>query len=290
MTSRMTSCGRRPIAPFRSRGESLLHRHIARALDAFVKRDGTLAADLAYHAALADDHETAARACVTAGERALRLFANVRGRRASPNGDCVMSSVWRTVRQSSNREVSCSSFCVLAAAGPGMRPLPPLIDTIAEATSAAESMAHQAVAATGHYLLSVLLSGSRRRAASREEYASRRRGRAHRRRHDAGAPAREYGPLPARTRNRDRPLARTDRARATASPIRSDWSCANCTGRMGCLPGGMVATGSAIASLTRALALARKDEDRWREYKCLTWLAMIEQELGRYADMQRPLR
>ena len=42
----------------------------------------------------------------------------------------------------------------------------------------------------------------------------------------------------------------------------------------------------AIASIARALALARKDEDRWREYKCLTWLAMLEQELGRYDEMQ----
>lgn len=43
---------------------------------------------------------------------------------------------------------------------------------------------------------------------------------------------------------------------------------------------------TASASIARALALARKDEDRWREYKCLTWLAMIEQELGRNDDMQ----
>ena len=42
----------------------------------------------------------------------------------------------------------------------------------------------------------------------------------------------------------------------------------------------------AMASIARALELARKDEDRWREYKCLTWLAMIEQELGRYDEMQ----
>ena len=27
-------------------------------------------------------------------------------------------------------------------------------------------------------------------------------------------------------------------------------------------------------------ALARKDEDRWREYKCLTWLAMLEAGAG----------
>ena len=42
----------------------------------------------------------------------------------------------------------------------------------------------------------------------------------------------------------------------------------------------------ASASIARALALARKDEDRWREYKCLTWLAMVAQELSRYDEMQ----
>ncbi len=39
------------------------------------------------------------------------------------------------------------------------------------------------------------------------------------------------------------------------------------------------------SSLARALDLACRDEDRWREYKCLTWLAMLERERGRYADM-----
>jgi tetratricopeptide (TPR) repeat protein len=43
---------------------------------------------------------------------------------------------------------------------------------------------------------------------------------------------------------------------------------------------------TAVASIARALELARKDEDHWREYKCLTWLAMIEQEQGRYREMQ----
>jgi hypothetical protein len=27
-------------------------------------------------------------------------------------------------------------------------------------------------------------------------------------------------------------------------------------------------------------------EDRWREYKCLTWLAMQQHELGRYSEME----
>ncbi|MBS7700296.1 MULTISPECIES: hypothetical protein [unclassified Chelatococcus] len=42
----------------------------------------------------------------------------------------------------------------------------------------------------------------------------------------------------------------------------------------------------AWSSLSRALALARRDQDRWREYKRLTGLLCFEQEMGRYADMQ----
>lgn len=41
----------------------------------------------------------------------------------------------------------------------------------------------------------------------------------------------------------------------------------------------------ATSWLERALALARRDQDRWREYKCLTWLAMLGLERGRYGEM-----
>jgi DNA-binding SARP family transcriptional activator len=54
----------------------LMHLHIARALQALGDTDETAAADLARHAALAGEADTAARACVTAGRRCLRLFAS----------------------------------------------------------------------------------------------------------------------------------------------------------------------------------------------------------------------
>ena len=133
----------------------LLHRHIARALDAASKSDTALAADLAYHAALADDDEAAARACAVAGERALRLFANVEAGSFAERG---LRHVERLADGPAKLELQISLLKVriLAAAGPGMRPLPPLIDTVAEAANAAEQLGLQAAAATGHYLLSVL--------------------------------------------------------------------------------------------------------------------------------------
>lgn len=53
----------------------LAHQHIARVLAAAPDPDAALAADLAHHAALGGDSGTAARACLAAGERCLRIFA-----------------------------------------------------------------------------------------------------------------------------------------------------------------------------------------------------------------------
>lgn len=54
----------------------LMHRRIAESLSAAAAADETLAPDLAHHAALGGDAAMAARACVEAGRRCLRLFAN----------------------------------------------------------------------------------------------------------------------------------------------------------------------------------------------------------------------
>ncbi|HSQ00550.1 MAG TPA: AAA family ATPase, partial [Candidatus Dormibacteraeota bacterium] len=54
----------------------LMHQHIVRVLQAGGEPDETTAADLAHHAALAGDAETAARACLRAAQRCLRLFAS----------------------------------------------------------------------------------------------------------------------------------------------------------------------------------------------------------------------
>ncbi len=166
-----------------------------------------------------------------------------------------------------------------------MRPLPPLIDTVAEVTNAAEKLGLQAAAATGHYLLSVLHqeAGDTRRAESSTLRAA-----------AAGRTADE-----------------TTRAHQLANTARCLLELETEIGRSRDLireAGGIVdslglelcelhwARGllhrwdgeaeMATASIARALALARKDEDRWREYKCLTWLAMLAQELGRYGEMQ----
>ena len=53
----------------------MLHRQIARVLSAVVDETPDLYGDLVHQAGLAEDHGTAARACIAAAERCLRLFA-----------------------------------------------------------------------------------------------------------------------------------------------------------------------------------------------------------------------
>ncbi len=54
----------------------LMHARVAQALADVGEPDEMAAAEIAHHAALAGEAATAARACVTAGRRCLRLFAN----------------------------------------------------------------------------------------------------------------------------------------------------------------------------------------------------------------------
>lgn len=54
----------------------LMHLRIARALEGRQDPDGTIALELAHHATVGGDPAMAARACVTAGKRCLRVFAN----------------------------------------------------------------------------------------------------------------------------------------------------------------------------------------------------------------------
>ena len=64
----------------------ILHRQIARALSAMVADDPSLYGDLVHHAGVAEDHATAVRACIAAGERCLRLFAGPQANEAAERG------------------------------------------------------------------------------------------------------------------------------------------------------------------------------------------------------------
>jgi DNA-binding SARP family transcriptional activator/tetratricopeptide (TPR) repeat protein len=262
----------------------LIHRHIARALHSAGNRDTTLGADLAYHAALAEDYEVAAQACALAGERALRLFANVEAASFADRGLRYNERLADTPAKLENR-IALLKVRILAAAGPGMRPLPPLIGALTELARAAEKADLHAAAATAHYLLSVLhqeagdtheAEGSTLRAAAAGRSADETT-----RANQLANTARCLLELETEI-GRSRELIRE--GTAIVDPLGLElcelhWA-------QGLLHRWEGDAEKAVESLARALELARKNEDRWREYKCLTWLAMLEQELGRYDEMQ----
>jgi DNA-binding SARP family transcriptional activator/tetratricopeptide (TPR) repeat protein len=261
----------------------LLHRHIARAFEEASRRDPIRAADVAYHAARADDFGLAARACVIAGERALRLFANVEAAGFAERG------LRHIERLGEDEEVeahlSLLRLRVLAAAGPGMRPLPPLASTVTRVTKSAEKFGLHAAVATGHYLLSVLHqdAGDVGKAG-----ASTLRAAAAGRATDARTHANQLA-------NTARCLleleTEIDRARRL---LRESVAIAALLGLELCelhWARGLLLrwdgdAEAAVTSLARALDLAREEQDRWREYKCLTWLALQQHELGQYSKME----
>jgi DNA-binding SARP family transcriptional activator len=262
----------------------LFHRNIARALERASARDAAVAAELAYHAALAEDSQAAAQACAAAGERALRLFANVDAASFAERGLRHVERLPDSAEKVETR-LSLLKIRILAVAGPGMRPLPPLIETVGEAAKFAEKLGLHAAAATGHYLLSVLYQEAGK--TQRAEKSTLRAAAVGRfadeitRAHQLANTARCLLELETEI-GQSRELVREGSGIADSLGLEFcelHWA-------RGLLHRWDGEGDMAMAAIGRALALARQDEDRWREYKCLIWLAMIEQELGCYAEVQ----
>src|SRR5262249_54836601 len=78
----------------------IMHRQIARALATHDDPDGGLAGDVAHHAALGGEPELAVRACISAGERCLRVFAHSEALALAQRGLPLVSSLPRQIRLS----------------------------------------------------------------------------------------------------------------------------------------------------------------------------------------------
>ena len=261
----------------------LMHAQIAQVLAERVEGEEELASDLAHHAELAGEHALAARACVLAGERSLRLFANVEATALARRGRAHLDSL---ADDALRRELLIGLFKVeiLAAAGPAMRSPPPLVSELSEAVSDAEAAGQHAAAATGHYLLSVLhqKGGDTLRATQSTVRAA------------AVGRGTHRQTLARQLANTARCLIELEteipRARALlgeADTLLGDAGQGVCELQWG---HGLLerweGNGELAALRTeRALGLARDAQDRWREYQCLTWLAVIEFERGCYATV-----
>jgi hypothetical protein len=237
------------------------------------------AGDLVRHAELAGEPALAARACVLAGERCLRLFAKADAMNLARRG---RSHLPRLSDDRLRHELMISLFKVevLAAAGPGMRPLPRIADELATAVAAAEAAGRHAAAATGHYLLSVLHqekgNPARARQSTVRAVEAGREGDPQAHAQQVANTARCLLELEA-----DIPRARTLLAQAgTLLGPRGRCVCELQWGQ-GLLARWVGDADEAATRLACALSLARDAEDRWRESKCLTWLALLEFERGR---------
>ncbi|MFC5068054.1 ATP-binding protein [Flaviflagellibacter deserti] len=261
----------------------LVHRHIARSLRSDLERDFTLAGELAHHAELAGDFEEAVRACEIAGQRALRLFANAD---AASLADRGLHHVQALADGPAKIEARMALLKVrlFAATGPRMQRLPPLAASIEETIQAAQRLLLSDVAATGHYLLSVL-----NQQAGQPEQAQKNT-------LDAAAAGRSAGLAISahQLANTARCLLELEtdvhRARtliADASDLAASLDVELCElhwarGLLQRWDG----EADAIGSTERALLLAQYEQDRWREYKCLTLLAMLALEDDRYSDVR----
>jgi DNA-binding SARP family transcriptional activator/tetratricopeptide (TPR) repeat protein len=267
---------------------TLMHQQIARILESVVASDDTAAGDLVRHAEHAGDPALAARASVLAGERSLRLFANAEAVALARRG---RSHLDRLPDNRLRRElmIGLLKIEVLSAAGPGMRPLPQVAETLAEAIAKAEEAELHAAAATGYYLSSVLHQqtgdlGRAQECTVRAAEAGR------------GAGRQAYARQLANTARclieleTDIPRARAllDEAETLLGPL-GQRDCELQWGR------GLIerwaGDGDHARDLVKgALNLARETEDRWREFRCLTWLAVIDFECGRHAEAEERCR
>jgi DNA-binding SARP family transcriptional activator len=256
----------------------LVHRQIARAIAAAREDDASLVDDLAHHALLAGEHALAAAACVTAGERCLRLFANAEASALAEQGLGHLDQM-RSGADRLRLHIALLRVKILAAAGPGLRRLPEVAERLTQAVSSAQAAGLYAEAATGYYLLSVLHQESGEPSLASESTLSA----------AAAAAAADRATHARQLANTARCLAELEQEMARARSLLAEAGAivqplgleiAELYWGQGLLQrwDGDLETASSL--LERALGLARRAEDRWREYKCLTWLAMIERERG----------
>ena len=250
---------------------------IAAALDASEGGDerGT---ELIRHAALGGNDALAARGCALAGRFSLRLFANEEAIDLALRGMHHLSRV-KPGRNRAALHIALLQVQVLASSGNRLRRWPTLPAELREAVAAAQAADLPAEAATGYFLLSVVHQDEGRTAEAREITLR-------------AAAAGRHADVPtavaqlAKTArcllelesSVDQARAMLAEASALAGSRREDfielfWAEAlhkRWEGRLD----------QAVLLIGQALQCARAQGDRWRECKCLAWLARINLERG----------
>jgi len=251
--------------------QRLVHAQIARALSAGPDPDGALASDVAHHAALAGDSALAARACVSAGQRCLRLFAWREARELAQRGRRFAESLSDAERVP--LQVELIALHVLSDA-------PAELDTpLRELAARARALGLAALEARVFYLRSVLQFRAGDSQAAFQSSLSRVEAARH-------AGPREHGIELAGAarccllleRNRDVGEQFLLRAEALLGEQSEELDLAWAQGLFAHIRGDLE---RAADCMDRALLLARRQQERWEECECLLLLAWLDLDRGR---------
>jgi DNA-binding SARP family transcriptional activator/predicted ATPase len=255
----------------------LVHGQIARALAATPDPDGALASEVAHHAALGGDDRLAAEACVTAGARALRLFAYEQTRELGRRGFHHAQRL--PPRERLPLQVELLGLQVQALRGRRAGPLASeltvvIVEAQAGGLSEAEARAHRFLSLvqyeSGDYAAaeeSSIRHAEAGRAGARIEAAT-----------ELAASARCFALL-----ERDIPRAEALIEEAAAAFGR-DAQVVDLFWTRGLLRHFNGDIETAVSDLVRAATLAARAELNWEQCCCLLRLALIELERGRPAD------
>ena len=113
-----------------------LHRQIARSLSAVAADEPCLYGDLLHHAGLAEDHATAAGACIAVGEHCLRVFANAEAAASAERGLAHLEHLPAS-RERIRQATALLAVRAFARVGAAVRDPGALIDAIEEACDTA---------------------------------------------------------------------------------------------------------------------------------------------------------
>jgi DNA-binding SARP family transcriptional activator/tetratricopeptide (TPR) repeat protein len=254
----------------------IIHLQIARALAADDQVEGSLAGDIAHHAALGGDPELAARACVTAGERCLRLFAHSEALALAERGLPLVAGLPRVTRL----RLHMGLLRLATLAGEKGRTLPGLETDLVSVTTEARDAGLAAEVATGFYLLSFLHHSVGNFSAALQDTL---KGAELARSADPATAARAFS-------NTGRCLAQIERdiPRAEALLLEAQGLATGVGMAVKDIPWGLGLVRShegqyeeAAQLLELGLTLARSDHDHWAECECLARLVINDLERGR---------
>lgn len=258
----------------------LVHLQTARALFATPDASGALAGDIAHHAALGGDAELAARACLIAAERCVRLFAASEAAELARRGLRHLPTLPRALRIQLHIKLLHAYMRSGTARGATLRQID---GELTRVVIEAQDAGLHADAASGLYFLSELrfedgnFVGAAEvslRAAEVSQHA------------DPETALRQITDTARCLTLLEREMPRAQQLIQAAEGIAGSgasnileyvWASG-----LFCHFIGQVEP--AIASMERALALARRDLLRWEEFECLLRLALIDLENGRAAQ------